>query len=390
LGELPRERVRGRFTLSVAYGATSPEGRGYLCVDFLRVADIGGSSHFAFGKMLFTRKASLEADRPTGFCVAAIFLPPHHAIYNYRIYNYKERKFMSKKQSALGKDFFSIFNDNIIGVKEGAATTLRISNIEPRSDQPRKQFDREALEALAESVATFGVLQPILVRQNPVLEGSYEIVAGERRWRAAKMAGLTEVPVIVLDGDDLKTAQIALIENVQRENLNVVEEALAYRELIDRFDMTQDEVARQVGKARTTVTNLLRLLELPEEALTLLKNGDITAGHARALLGLVNKDSVATLAARVAERQLSVRDTELLVRRENMPPVEEIEDITGHAQTRAWMKDLERRTREALGRKVKITQNEKKKSIELFYEDDADMEALLVALCGEGFFEDEE
>ena len=297
---------------------------------------------------------------------------------------------MSKKQSALGKDFFSIFNDNIIGVKEGAATTLRISNIEPRSDQPRKQFDRESLEALAESVATFGVLQPILVRQNPVLEGSYEIVAGERRWRAAKMAGLTEVPVIVLDGDDLKTAQIALIENVQRENLNVVEEALAYRELIDRFDMTQDEVARQVGKARTTVTNLLRLLELPEEALTLLKNGDITAGHARALLGLVNKASVATLAARVAERQLSVRDTELLVRRENMPPVEEIEDITGHAQTRAWMKDLERRTREALGRKVKITQNEKKKSIELFYEDDADMEALLSKLCGEQIFAEEQ
>ena len=297
---------------------------------------------------------------------------------------------MSKKQSALGKDFFSIFNDNIIGVKEGAATTLRISNIEPRSDQPRKQFDRESLEALAESVATFGVLQPILVRQNPVLEGSYEIVAGERRWRAAKMAGLTEVPVIVLDGDDLKTAQIALIENVQRENLNVVEEALAYRELIDRFDMTQDEVARQVGKARTTVTNLLRLLELPEETLTLLKNGDITAGHARALLGLVNKASVATLAARVAERQLSVRDTELLVRRENMPPVEEIEDITGHAQTRAWMKDLERRTREALGRKVKITQNEKKKSIELFYEDDADMEALLSKLCGEQIFAEEQ
>ena len=297
---------------------------------------------------------------------------------------------MSKKQSALGKDFFSIFNDNIIGVKEGAATTLRISNIEPRSDQPRKQFDREALEALAESVATFGVLQPILVRQSPALEGSYEIVAGERRWRAAKMAGLTEVPVIVLDGDDMKTAQIALIENVQRENLNVVEEALAYRELIDRFDMTQDEVARQVGKARTTVTNLLRLLELPEEALTLLKNGDITAGHARALLGLVNKESVASLAARVADRQLSVRDTELLVRRENTPPAEEIEDITGHAQTRAWMKDLERRTREALGRKVKITQNERKKSIELFYEDDADMEALLSKLCGEQIFAEEQ
>ena len=124
---------------------------------------------------------------------------------------------MAKKPGGLGRDFYAILDDNITDMKEGAATTLRIAEVEPRSDQPRKQFDKEALEALADSIATYGVLQPILVRQNPNFEGYFEIIAGERRWRAAKMAGLTEIPAIVLDGDDLKTAQIAVIENVQRE-----------------------------------------------------------------------------------------------------------------------------------------------------------------------------
>jgi ParB/RepB/Spo0J family partition protein len=179
----------------------------------------------------------------------------------------RRRLTMAKKQSTLGKDFYSILDDNIMGMKDGAATTLRISEIEPRSDQPRKQFDREALEALADSIAAYGVLQPLLVRQNLNFEGTYEIIAGERRWRAAKMAGLVEMPVIILDGDDLKTAQIALIENVQRENLNVVEEAFGYRALMERFDMTQEEVAKQVGKSRPAITNILRLLDLPDEVL---------------------------------------------------------------------------------------------------------------------------
>ncbi|MBE6556018.1 MAG: ParB/RepB/Spo0J family partition protein [Ruminococcaceae bacterium] len=297
---------------------------------------------------------------------------------------------MAKKQSALGKDFYSILDDNIMGMKDGAATTLRIAEIEPRSDQPRKQFDREALEALADSIAAYGVLQPILVRQNPNFEGSYEIIAGERRWRAAKMAGLTEVPVIVLDGDDMKTAQIALIENVQRENLNVVEEAFAYRALMERFSMTQEEVSRQVGKSRPAIANMLRLLELPDEVLELLKSGALSAGHARALLGLANEELIPLLASRVVAKELSVRDTEALVRRENAAPAEELPEITGHPQNRVWMKDLERRTREALGRKVKITQNDKKRSIEIFYEDDSDMEDLLKALCGTDIFADEQ
>ena len=296
---------------------------------------------------------------------------------------------MAKKQSALGKDFYSILDDNIMGMKDGAATTLRISSIEPRSNQPRKQFDRESLEALADSIAAYGVLQPILVRQNPNFEGNYEIIAGERRWRAAKMAGLSEIPAIVVDGDDQKIAQISLIENIQREDLNPIEEAAAIQSLIDRFDMTQEEIARQVGKSRPAVTNALRLLDLPEETLQMVAEGELSAGHARALLGLRDAQMIPLLARRVAAKGLSVRDTENLVRRQNAEPQAELPDIEGHTQNRVWMKDLERRTREALGRRVKITQNEKKKSIELFYEDDADMEALLTALCGKDIFAEE-
>ena len=296
---------------------------------------------------------------------------------------------MAKKPGGLGRDFYAILDDNITDMKEGAATTLRIAEVEPRSDQPRKQFDKEALEALADSIASHGVLQPILVRQNPNFEGYFEIIAGERRWRAAKMAGLTEIPAIVLDGDDLKVAQIAVIENVQREDLNVVEEAFAYKTLMDQFDLTQDQIAKQVGKSRPAIANLLRLLELPDEVLEQLKAGDLTAGHARALLGLNDPEKIVPLANRIIAKNLSVRETEVLVKRENVAPTPEQPDIVGKPQNRAYMMDLERRTRETLGRKVKITQNDKKKSIELYYEDDADMEALLLALCGPDFFIEE-
>lgn len=296
---------------------------------------------------------------------------------------------MAKKPGGLGRDFYSILDDNIMGMKEGAATTLRISEVEPRADQPRKQFDREALQALADSIATYGVLQPIIVRPNPNFEGSFEIVAGERRWRAAKMAGLTEIPAVVLDGDDMKIAQVALIENVQREDLNVVEEALGYQTLMDKFDMTQEEVAKQVGKSRPAITNLLRLLDLPEEVLELLRSGELSAGHARALLGLRDPELIPLFANRAVAKGLSVRDVETMVRRQNAEPAETLPDIDGGTQNKVYMKDLERRTREALGRKVKITQNDKKKSIELYYDDDEDMEALLTALCGKDFFKAE-
>lgn len=297
---------------------------------------------------------------------------------------------MAKKPGGLGRDFYAILDDNIMDMKEGAATTLRIAEIEPRADQPRKQFDKESLRALADSIAAYGVLQPILVRPNPKIEDMFEIIAGERRWRAAKMAGLSEIPAVILDGDDLKAAQIAVIENVQREDLNVVEEAFAYEALIERFDLTQDQVAKQVGKSRPAIANLLRLLELPEEVLEQLKAGDITSGHARALLGLTDPEKIVPLANRIIAKNLSVRETEALVRRENKAPAEELPDIEGPAQSRVWMQDIERRARETLGRKVKITQNGRKRSIELYYEDDDDMEALLCALCGPDFFKEEQ
>ena len=164
------------------------------------------------------------------------------------------------QRGKLGRNFYELLDDNRIShEKSSAATMLRVSEIEPRSDQPRKTFEREPLEALAASVSQFGVLQPIVVRESQLLSGTYEILAGERRWRAAKMAGLSEIPAIILDGDDLKAAQIAVIENVQREDLNVVEEAFAYKALIDRFDLTQEQVAAEVGKSRPAIANLLRL-----------------------------------------------------------------------------------------------------------------------------------
>ena len=197
---------------------------------------------------------------------------------------------MAKKQSGLGRDLYSLFDDNLIEEKKDSGTTLKISDLEPRKDQPRKIFEREALESLADSIATYGVLQPIIVRENTSFPGSYEIIAGERRWRAAKMAGLSEIPVVILTGDELKMAQISLIENIQRENLNPVEEAAAYLDLIEKFGLTQEQVAKQVGKSRSAITNTLRLLDLPDEILEYLRSGELSAGHARALLPISDEE----------------------------------------------------------------------------------------------------
>lgn len=298
---------------------------------------------------------------------------------------------MAKSRGGLGRDFFSLMSDNLpMNDKASAASTLRISDIEPRSDQPRKTFEREPLEQLADSIAQFGVLQPIVVRESALLQGTYEILAGERRWRAAKMAGLSEIPAVILEGDDLKAAQIAVIENVQREDLNPIEEALAYDALIDRFGLTQEQVARQVGKSRSTVANLLRLLELPDEVLELVKDGALSEGHARALLGLKNPEQILPLAQKVIEKKLSVRDVEKTIRLMNYEPVaEEGADTREETQRKVYMKDLEHRAVTVLGRKVKILKTAKKKVVELSYDDDADLEALLESICGKSFFVEE-
>lgn len=299
---------------------------------------------------------------------------------------------MSKKQSGLGRDLYSLFDDNLIEDKKDSGATLKISDIEPRKDQPRKLFEREALEALADSISTYGVLQPIIVHENPAYPGKYEIIAGERRWRAAKMAGLSEIPVVMLTGDELKMAQVSLIENIQREDLNPVEEAAAYLDLIEKFGLTQDAVAKQVGKSRSAITNTLRLLDLPDEVMELVRSGELSAGHARALLGLNDKEAMPLIAQKIVEKQLSVREVEAMIKKLNaFKPADDDDELMleGVNHRKIYMKELERKLQETLGRRAKIAYTPKKKVLELSFDSDEDLEALLTAICGTTFFSDE-
>lgn len=291
-------------------------------------------------------------------------------------------------RGGLGRNFYSILEDNMIEDKKDSVSTLKISDIEPRNDQPRKTFDDEGLQLLADSIAAHGVLQPIIVRENPSFSGSYEIIAGERRWRAAKIAGLSEIPVVTVDGDDLKIAQISLVENVQRENLNPVEEAFAYQALIERFGLTQEQLSREVGKSRSAIANMLRLIDLPDEVLNLLKDEKITNGHARALLGLKNEEQMIALADKIVEKDLSVREVEAAVRRISSAQDEILlkETDDGSVQKRVYMKDLEKKAMDKLGRRVKINQTSKKKTVELTFDSDSDLEELLCLICGNDFF----
>lgn len=294
------------------------------------------------------------------------------------------------KNKGLGRGLTSLFDDNLpplVSIPQNGATTLRLSDVEPMSSQPRKLFDEEALEALSRSIAECGVLQPIIVRENKTLEGTYEIIAGERRWRAAKLAGLSEIPAIILDADDLKAAQLALIENVQREDLNAVEEACGYKALIEKFDLTQEEVAEKVGCSRSSITNSLRLLELPGDALDMLERGEITPGHAKALLSLRNEEDILMLARRIIAKGMSVRDTEATVKRILNAKTRVIKEPD--PQTAVYIKDVEDRAAVILGRRVKITNTPRKKTVELTYENDDDFSYILKKLCGNDFFDND-
>ncbi len=292
-----------------------------------------------------------------------------------------------EKRSGLGRGLDSILDDNFVSLdldKTEGPSTLKLSDIEPMSGQPRKSFDPESLAALARSIEEHGILQPIIVRENPLLEGTYEIIAGERRWRAARDIGLSEVPVIILDADDLKAAQLALIENVQREDLNPVEEAFGYRTLIERFDLTQEEVSSKVGKSRSAVANSLRLLDLPEKALEMLQGGELTAGHARALLSLKNEEDILMLAERIKARGMSVRDVEATVRRILNAKTRVVKEPD--PQAAIYIKDVEDRASVILGRRVKVTNTPRKKTVELTFENDDDFSYILKRLCGDDFF----
>jgi len=294
---------------------------------------------------------------------------------------------MAKKPSGLGKGFDNIFYDNTVEEK-GGITKLRISQIEPKADQPRRVFEGEALAELADSIAAHGVLQPILVRE--IADGHYQIIAGERRYRASKMAGLTEVPVIVLDKDDLETAQISLIENIQREDLNPVEEAQAYRALINSYNLTQEEVSLKVGKGRSTITNALRLLDLGDDALAMLNAGELSAGHARALLSLKDKAKETSTAAKIVALGLSVRAAEDLVRKENKQTQKE--EIEGESVPEIGLEidyyaELSKKAMDLIGRRVKINHKGVAKTVSISYEDNEDLEILLRKLCGDDIIE---
>ena len=218
------------------------------------------------------------------------------------------------KRSGLGKGLDTLIPNNMDTKKETKVkneTILRLSEIEPNRKQPRKNFDEDALEELADSIKEFGIIQPIVVQKR---DNYYEIIAGERRWRAAKMAGIKEVPVVVKDFSDKEIMEIALIENIQREDLNPIEEAMAYKNLIDEYNLKQDEVAQRVSKSRASVTNSMRLLKLCDEVQRMLVEDMISSGHARALLGIENAELQAEVAQKIFDERLSVRETENLVK----------------------------------------------------------------------------
>ena len=295
---------------------------------------------------------------------------------------------MARKFNGLGRGLDAIFLDNSIEEEnhgENKVSQIKLSMIDPKSDQPRKYFDKEALEELASSIAENGLLQPILVREYG--DSRYQIIAGERRFRASKLAGLSEIPAIVLDKDDRKVAEIALIENIQREDLNPVEEAMAFRALIKEYDLTQEELSEKVGKSRSAIANTMRLLDLPDEILTMVAAGDLSAGHARTLLGVKDRDNMLILADKTVELDYSVRQLEEEVKRINKPKKPEIiED--DELPVVDYFREMELRMMSHLGRKVKIDGKGRKKSVTLFYEDNEDLDELLTAICGKEFLEE--
>lgn len=291
---------------------------------------------------------------------------------------------MAKKNSGLGRGLDAIFLDNSLAEEntQGSdnVTGIKISLIDPKRDQPRKYFDKEALEELASSISEHGLLQPILVREYG--EGRYQIIAGERRFRASKLAGLTEIPALVVEKDDATAAQLALIENIQREDLNPLEEAMAYKALAEEYHMTQEELSQKIGKSRSAIANTIRLLDLPDEILTLVASGELSAGHARTLLGVNDRDNMILLAQKAVEEDLSVRVLEELVKKWNKPVKEAEEEEVPLVD---YFRELEIRVQSHLGRKVKIEGKGRKKTITLSYEDNEDLDEILKLLCGDNF-----
>ncbi len=275
---------------------------------------------------------------------------------------------MAKRGLGKGLDALFISDDKILETEDGdKIVSLRITEVEPNSAQPRKSFAPEQLEELAASVKEHGIIQPIVVTKNE--KGFYTIIAGERRWRAARMAELKEIPAIIREYDDKTASEVALIENLQRENLNPMEEADGFRNLMDLYGMTQEEVSEKIGKSRSAVANALRLLVLKEPVRELVREGKLSAGHARTLLAAADADQLA-LAEKVIAEGLSVRELERLVSLKRPPkkmPVKYTAEI----------RDIEERFSKKVGAKVRVSGNDKKGKIEIMYSDAAEFERIM-------------
>ncbi len=268
---------------------------------------------------------------------------------------------MAQRKGGLGQGLDALFQsaaDNGI-----SADTLRVTEIEPNRNQPRVIFDEESLQELADSIKEVGIIQPIIVRTQAT--GGYQIVAGERRWRAAQLAGLTEVPVIIKELSDREMAELALIENLQREDLDAVEEAEGYRYLMSEYSMTQEQVAERVGKSRPAVANSVRLLELPEKVLDMLRDGDLAAGHARALLSLPTGEDMVRVGSMVAKKGMTVREVERIVKKEKEAGKAKKNDKAQTSSRNSFLDEVEIALSEALRRRVKVTGNETHGTLEV-------------------------
>lgn len=300
---------------------------------------------------------------------------------------------MAKK--GLGRGLGALMSENHTelpeqeSARDGSLCRIHISDIEPNRKQPRKRFDESALMELADSISAHGLLEPIVVRKKE--NGYYEIIAGERRWRASRIAGLSEIPAVIRELDDQEAALLSLIENLQREDLNPVEEALGYRDLIERFDLTQEEAAKRVGKSRASVANLLRILAHPKSVLELVESGKLSYGHARTLLPLAEQyeeSDLLSTANRIIDEEISVRQTEALVKKmlaDEPAPKQAQKDPVREEHFRR----LERKISEAAGRKAAI-KREKDGSgkLVLAFGSSEDLEELIKTVCGKSFFEE--
>ena len=280
-----------------------------------------------------------------------------------------------KKKAGLGKGLDALFIDN--STEENGDKLVNINDIEPKRDQPRKFFDDEALKELADSIATHGVIQPLLVR--PLSDGGYQLIAGERRWRASRMAGLSQVPVVVREMTDMEAMELALIENLQREDLNPIEEAEGYKLLMDTYSLTQEQAAEKVGKSRPAVANAMRLLVLPQEVLDMVKQGLISSGHARTLIPLSDETLIVKLAEEISQKELSVRETERIVKT-LLKPKNEI--VKKKKKRDAYFDECEIAIREELGRMAKINVSKGNKgTLELEFFSKEDLQSILEALA---------